>query len=182
MASRWGKNGNSDRLYVLGLQNQCHKIKRHLLLGRKAMRSLLLFFSRLVMFDTLWSHGLQHTGFPCPSPSPGACLNSCPLSRWFHPIISSSVVPFSSCPQSFPASGSFQISQAFAPDGQSIGVSASASILPVNTQDWSPCCPRDSQESSPTPQFKIINSFVLSFLYSPNLTSIHDHWKNHSLD
>jgi len=100
-----------------------HKIKRHLLLGRKAMRSLLLFFSHLVMFDTLWSHGLQHTGFPCPSPSPGACLNSCLLSRWFHPIISSSVVPFSSSLQSFPASRSFPISHLFSSGSQSIGAS-----------------------------------------------------------
>ena len=133
MASRWGKNGNSDRLYVLGLQNQCHKIKRHLLLGRKAMRSLLLFFSRLVMFDTLWSHGLQHTGFPCPSPSPGACLNSCPLSRWCHPTILSSVVPFSSCLQSFPASASFPKSHLFASGSQSIGASAEAVSLSLTT-------------------------------------------------
>ena len=112
------------------------------------------------------------------------------MSQWYHPTISSSVVPFSSCPQSFPASGSFQMSQFFASGGQSIGASASTSVLPMNTQDWaplgwtgwSPCSPRDSQESSPTPQFKSINSSALSFLYSPTLTSIHDHWKNHSLD
>ena len=86
---------------------------------------------------------------------------------------------------SFPASGSFVMSQFFASGGQSIGVSASASVLPMNTQDWfvlvgSLCSPRDSQESSPTPQFKSINSSALSFLYTPTLTSIHDHWKNHS--
>ena len=93
-------------------------------------------------------------------------------------------------PSIFPASGSFPMSQFFASGGQSIGVSASASILPVNIQDWfplgltgwSPCCPRDSQESSPTPQFKSINSSVFSFLYGPTLTSIHDYWKNHSFD
>ena len=105
--------------------------------------------------------------------------------------ISSSVVPFSSCPQSFPASASFQMSQLFASGGQSTGVSASTSVLPMNTLRTdllydglvgSPCSPRDSQESSPTPQFKSINSLVLSFLYSPILTSIHDHWKNHSFD
>ena len=73
-----------------------------------------------------------------PSPSPGVCSNSCPLSQWFHPTISSSVVPFSSCPQSFPASGSFQMSQLFTSGGQSIGVSVSAAVLPMNTQDWSP--------------------------------------------
>ena len=104
-------------------------------------------------------------------------------------IILSSVVLFSSCPQSLPASGSFPMSQLFTSGGQSIGVSASASVLPMNTQDWSPlgglvrspCSPRDSQESSPTPQFKSINSSVFSLLYSPTLTYIHDHWKNHSL-
>ena len=103
---------------------------------------------------------------------------------------SSSIVPFSSCSQSLPASGSFPMSQLFEGGDQSIGVSASASVLPMNTQDWSalgwtgwsPSSPRDFQESSPTPQFKSINSSVLSFLHSPTLTSIHDHWKNHSLD
>ena len=115
---------------------------------------------------------------------------TCPLSWWCHPTISSSVVPFPSCLQSFPAPGSFPVRQFFTSGGQNIGVSASTSVLPMNTQDWSPlgwavgspCSPRDSQESSPTPQFKSINSLVLSFLYSPTLTSIHDHWKSHSLD
>ena len=95
-------------------------------------------FSRSVVSDSLQSHGLQHARLPCPSPTPGVCPNPCPLSRWYHPAISSSVVPFSSCPQSFPASGSFQMSQLFASGGQSIGVSASPSVLPMNTQDWSP--------------------------------------------
>ena len=96
--------------------------------------------------------------------------------------------PLSSCSQSLPASGSFQMSQCFALGGQSIGVSASTSVLPMNIQDWfhlgwtGPCGPRDAQESSPTPQFKCINSSALSFLHSPPLTSIHDHWKNHTLD
>ena len=116
--------------------------------------------------------------------------NSCPLSRWRHPTISFSVLPFSSRLQSFPASGSFQMSQFFTLGGQSIRVSASTSVHPMNTQDWSPlgwtgwisCCPRDSQESSPTPQFKSINSSAFNFLYSPTLTSIHDYWKNHSFD
>ena len=91
--------------------------------------------SRVQLFVT---HELQHTRLPCPSPSPGACSNSCPSSWWCHPTISSSVVPFSSCPQSFPASGSFPISQFFASSGQRIGVSASASVLPMNIQDWFP--------------------------------------------
>ena len=92
--------------------------------------------------------------------------------------------------QSFPASGSFPMSEFFASGGQSIRISGSASVFPMNIQDWfplgltagSPCSPRDSQESLPTPQFKSINSLALSFLHSPTLTSIHDHWKNHSLD
>ena len=95
-------------------------------------------FSRSVMSDSLQPHELQHARHFCPSPTPGACPNSCLSSRWCHPTISSSVVPFSSCPQSFPASGSFQMSQLFASGSQSIGASASASVLPMNTQDWSP--------------------------------------------
>ena len=95
-------------------------------------------FSRSVVSDSLWPHEPQHTRPPCPSPTPGVYPNSAPLSLWCHPTISSSVVPFSSCPQSFPASGSFQMSQLFVSGGQSIGVSASASDLPMNTQDWSP--------------------------------------------
>ena len=95
-------------------------------------------FSRSVLSDSLWPHEPQHARPPCPSPTPGVYPNSCPLSRWCHPAISSSVVPFSSCPQSFPASGSFPMSQLFAWGGQSIGVSASTSVLPMNTQDWSP--------------------------------------------
>ena len=83
-------------------------------------------------------HGLQHTRPPCPSPTPGVYSNSCPLSRWYHPTISSSVVPFSSCLQSFPASGCFRMSQFLASGGQSIGVSASTSVLPMNIQDWFP--------------------------------------------
>ena len=90
------------------------------------------------MSDSLWPHGLQHARLPCPSPTPGVYSNSCPLSRWCHPTISSSVVPFFSCRQSFPASGSFQMSQFFKSGGQSIGVSASASILPMNIKDWFP--------------------------------------------
>ena len=283
------------------------------------------------MSDSLQPHEMQHTRPPCPSSTPGVYQNSYPLSWWCHPIISSFVIPFSSCPQSFWASGSFQVSQFFTSGVQSIAVSASTSVLPMNTQDWSPlwwtglislqsirwwndsrdiltvlsescldlwihgclwphfkqigccsvtqsclthdhmdcspptfpvlhhllelaqthvhwvsdaskpsqprhpfiscfqsfptsrsflmsqlftssgqgtgvsasaqsfqwifrtdllydwlvgcpCSPRDSQESSITPQFKSINSSVLSFLYSPNLTSIHDYWKNQSFD
>ena len=150
----------------------------------------MLLFSCSVMSNSLQPHGLQHVRLPCPLLSSGVCSNSCPLSRWCHPTISSSVVPLSSCLQSFPASGSFPVSRLFASGGRSIGVSASASVLPMNIQEWfplgyqvgSPCSPRHSQESSPTPQFKSINSSVLSFLYSPILTSIHDYWKNRSFD
>ena len=136
-----------------------------------------------------WHHGLQHARLPCPSPTPRAYSNSCPSCRWCHLTISSSVVPFPSCLQYFPASGSFPMSQFFASGGQSIGVSASASVFQMNIQDWFPlgligfsCSPRDFQESSPTLQFKSINSLVLSFPYSPTLTSIHDYWKTHSFD
>ena len=95
-------------------------------------------FSHSVMSDSLRPHGSQHARPPCPSPTPGVYSNSSPLSRWCHPTISSSVGPFSSCLQSLPASGSFPMSQLFAPGDQSIGISASTSVLPMNTQDWSP--------------------------------------------
>ena len=95
-------------------------------------------FSHSVMSDSLRPHEPQHTRPPCPSPTAGVYPDSCPLSWWCHLAVSSSVVPFSSCPQSFPAAGSFQISQLFTSGGQSIGVSASTSVLPMNTQDWSP--------------------------------------------
>ena len=146
-------------------------------------------FSCSVMSDSLQPYGLQHSRLPCPS-SPGACSNSRPLSRWCHPTFLSSVAHFSSCLQSFPASGSFPVSQFFTSHGQSIGASASASVLPMNNQDWflyeglvgSPCCPRDSRESSSTPQYKSISSSALSFLYGLTLISIHDYWRNHSFD
>ena len=95
-------------------------------------------FSHSVMSDSLRPHESQHSRPPCPSPTPGIHPNPCPSNQWCHPAISSSVVPFSSCPQSLPASGSFPMSQLFVWVGQSIGVSASASVLPMNTQDWSP--------------------------------------------
>ena len=147
-------------------------------------------FSRSDVSKSLSPHESQHARPPCPSPTPRSYSNACPLSRWCHPVISSSVIPFSSCPQSLPASGSFPMSQLFTWGGQSIGVSASTPALPMNTQDLSPLGgtgwislqSKGLQESSPTPQFKSINYLVLSFLHSPTLTSIHDHWKNHSLD
>ena len=95
-------------------------------------------FSCSVISNSLQPHGLQHVRSPCPSPTPRVYSNSCPLSQWCYPTISSSVIPLSSCPQSFPASGSFQMSQLFVSGGQSITASASTSVLPMNTQDWSP--------------------------------------------
>ena len=139
---------------------------------------------------SLRPHEPQHARPPCPSPTPGVYPNSCALSRWCHPTISSSVVPFSPCPQSFPASGSFQMSQLSTSGGQSIGVSASTSVLPINTQDWSPLGwtgwislqSKGFSRVFSNATVQRINSSVLSFLYSPTLTSIHDYWKNHSLD
>ena len=147
-------------------------------------------FSHSVVSDSLWPHGLQHARPPCLSPTPGVYWNSCPLSQWCHPTISSSVVP------SPPA---FNLSQH---QGLFKWVSFShqiAKVLKLQLQhqsfQWtprtdllqdglvgSPCSPGVSQESSPTPQFKSIDSSALSFLYSPTLTFIHDYWKNHSLD
>ena len=145
-------------------------------------------FSRSVVSDSLWPHEPHHARPLCPSPTPRVYPNSCPLSQWCHPTISSSIIPFSSHLQSFPASGSFQMSQLFASGGQSNGVSASTSVLPTNTQDWSPLewtgwislqSKGHSRVYSPT---TVQNSSVLSFLHRPTLTSIHDHRKNHSLD
>ena len=138
--------------------------------------------------NSLQPHGLQHARPPCPSPTPRAYSNSCPLSWWCPPAISSSVIPFSSCPQSFPSLGSFQMSQLFASDGQSNGVSASASVLPIYSglisfrMDWLDLLAVQGTLNSllTTPQFKSINSSALSFLYSLTVTSIHDYWKNHS--
>ena len=113
-------------LFHLGYQTCRHKLVQ------------LLLFSHSVMSNSLRPHGLQQAGLPCPSPSPGVCSNSCPLSQWYHPTISSSVIPFVSRLQSFPASGSFQMSQFFTSGGQNIGTSASATDLPMNIQGLFP--------------------------------------------
>ena len=125
-------------------------------------------FSRSVVSDSLRPHGLQQARPLCPSSTPRVYSDSCPLSQWHHPTISSSVIPLFSRLQSFPASGSFQMSQFFTPGGQSIGVSASTSVLPMNIQDRFPldglvgsCSPRDTKETSPKPQFKSINASAL---------------------
>ena len=147
-------------------------------------------FSPSVVYNSLWPHGLQHARLPCPSPTPRTYSNSCPLSRWSHRTISSSVVPFSSCLQSFLASRSFQWVSSlhqvakgleFQPQHQSFQWIFRTDFL-YDGLFGSPCCSRDSQESSPTPQFKSINSSMLSFLYRTTLISIHDYWKNHSFD
>ena len=144
---------------------------------------LLLLFSCSVMSDYLWPHGLQHARLPCPSPSPRACSNSCPLSQWFPPTISSSVMPFSSCLQSFPLSGSFLMSWFFALGSQSIGASASASVLLMNIQGWFPLGLTgliSLQSKGLSRVFfnttvQNINSLAFSLLYGWTLTSIHDY-------
>ena len=149
-----------------------------------------LQFSCSVLSNSLRPRGLQHARLPCPSPTPTVYSNSCPLSPWCHPTILSSVIPFSFCLQSFPASGSFQMSQLFASGGQSTGVSASASVLMLNIQDWFPLGwtgwtsvqSKGLSKVFSNTTFKSINSSVLSFLYSPTLTSTYDYWKNHSFD
>ena len=143
-------------------------------------------FSRSVMSDSLRPHGLQHARPPCPSPTPRVYSNSCPLSRWCHPTILSYVIPFSSHLPSVPALGSFQMSQLFASGGQSIGVSASASVLPMNIQD------RFSLELTGLISLQskglsrvFPNTTVQKhqfFNSQPSLWSIHDYWKNHSFD
>jgi len=141
------------------------------------------------MTGSLQPHGLQHARLPCLSPAPGNCSDSCPLSWWCHPTISSSVITFSSCLQYFPTSGFFQVSQFFASGGQSIGVSATTSVLPMNIQDWFPLgltlwslsSPRDSQESSPTLQFKSIKSLMLSFLCVSIVLNYIVHTRVHTL-
>ena len=141
-------------------------------------------FSRSVVSKSLWPHEPQHSRPPCPSPTPRVYPNSCSLSWWCHPAISSSSIPFSSHPQSFPASESFQMSQLFTSGGQSIGVSASTSVLPMDTQDWSPLG-WTGWISLPSKGLSRVFSnitvqkdqfFSAQILYSPTLTSIHDHW------
>ena len=140
------------------------------------------------MSNSSWPHGLQHARPPCSSLPTGVSSNSCPLSQWRHPAISSSVIHFPSCLQSFPASGFFSMSQLFISSVQIIG--ASASVLPMTIQGWfhlgltslNSFQPRDSQESSPAPWFKRINSSAFKLLYVTTLTSVLDYWKNYSFD
>ena len=142
------------------------------------------------MSNSLWLQGLQHARLPCPSLSSGVCSNSCPLNWLCHPTISSSVVPFFSCPQFFPASGSFpwvcssyQVTKVLKLQfqHQSFQWIFRVDFL-YNWLVWSPCCPSDSQESSPVPQFNCINSWHSAFFIVPTLISLLDYWKNHSFD
>ena len=141
-------------------------------------------FSRSVLSNYLRLHGLHHARLPCPSPSPGLCSNSCPLSWWCHPTIYSSVVPFSSLLQSFSASGSFPMSQFFASGGQSIGASVSALVLPMNIQDWFPLgwtgwISLQSKGLSRVFSNTTVQKhqfFGAYFLYGPTLIYIHDYW------
>ena len=159
------------------------------------MEDSMLLFSRPVMSGSLWPRGLQHTRPPCPSPSPEVCPSQCSLHRWCRPAISSSDALFSYCPQSFPTSGTFPMSRLFTSDDQNTGASASASILPVNIQCWSPLRLTGlisllfkglsgvaRADSWNIIQFKGIISLAFCLLYSRALTTIHDHWEDHSLD
>ena len=147
-------------------------------------------FSRSVVFESLQPCESQHARLPCPLPTPGVHTNPCPSSWWCHQDISSSVIPFSSCPQSLPTSESFPMSQLFAWVGQSTGVSTSASFLPKKSQgsspsEWTGWISLQSKGLSrvfSNTTVQKFNSSALSFLHSPTLTSIHDNWKNHSLD
>ena len=168
--------------------NECFSVPIKLLFLDSSVHSSVQLLSHV---RSLWPHGLQYVRLPFPSPTPGAYSNLCRPCWWSHPTISSSVIPFSSRLQSFPASGSFPVSQFFASGGQSIGASFSASVLYNEysglisfRMDWLDLLTVQGtlQESSPTPQFQSINSSVLSFPYSPNLTSIHDYRKKHSFD
>ena len=153
------------------------------------MHLLLLFnlyvymaqFSSVATSNSLQHHGLQHVRPPCLTSTPRVYSNSCPPSQWYHPTISSSVVPFSSCLQSFPASGSFLMSQLFTSGGQSIGASTSSSVLPVNIQDWFPLWwtslislqSKGLSRVFSNSTVQSINSLVLSLLYGPTYTHLH---------
>ena len=144
-----------------------------------------LLFSHSVMSNSLQPHGLQHSRLSCPSPSPKVCSNSCPLSWWCHPTVSSSAAPFSSCHRPFPASGSFPMSQLFASGGQSIGALASTSVLPMTILGWLTglisLLSKGLSRVFSSPQLESINTLVLSPLYGPVLRSVHDYGKTIAL-
>ena len=154
-----------------------------------AMRLDLVFMLILFSISCVWHvqlHGLQHARLPCPSLSPGVCSYSCPLRQWCYPTISSSAIPFSSCPQSFPGSGFFPVSQFFTSGGQNIEASASVSVLPMSIQGWFPLGLTglilqseglSGVLSNPTVQKHQFS--ILTLLHRPTLTFVHDYWKNH---
>ena len=165
------------------------KFYLYLIGGKLLYNVVFLLFSRSVMSNSLWPHGLQHARLPYPSPIPEACSNSRPPSWWCHSVLSFSVIPFSSHLQFFPASGSFPVSQVFASGGQSIGVSASASVLPVNIQDWFPLGLTDLISLQSKGLLTVFYNTTVqkhqlfgAQLYGPTLTSIDDHWKNQSFN
>ena len=147
-------------------------------------------FSSVHLLSCVWPHRLQQTRLPCSSPTPRVYSNSGPSSQWCHPTISFSVIPFSSYLQSFPSSESFPLSQFFTSSGQSIGVSASASVLPMNIQDWFPLGWTNWISLQSKGLSRVFSNttvqkhqfFSAQLSLCPTLTSIHDHWKNHSLD
>ena len=164
-----------------GTINYCKKLNSKIKINRIII-ALLFLFSRSVMSDSFQPHELQHNRLPCPSLSPRDCSNSGPLNQWCHPTSSASVVPFFSCLQSFPASGYFPVSRLFTSSGQRIGVSASASILPMNIQHWFSCYLRDSQESFQHHSSKALILWHSAFFIVQLSTSTYDYWKSNSFD
>ena len=153
------------------------------------LSGLLLFVKSLIVSNSLWPHGLQPARLPCPSPSPRVCSNSCPLSQWCHPTVPTSDTPFSSCSQSFPASGSFPMSWRFSSGGQS--TRASASVLPRNIQHWFPLGLTSFISLQSKGLSRVFSSTTVQkhqffgaqhSLYGVTITSVHDYWKNHSFD
>ena len=176
-------------LYVLFLSSICFPSVIRKTPKPKKNKQDSVQYSCSVMSDTLWPHESQYAKPPCPSSTTGVHSDSCPSSQWCHPAISSSVVPSSSCPLPSQHQSLFQwvnssheVAKVLEYQLQHHSCQRNPRADLQNGLVGSPCSPRDSQESSPTPQFKSINSSGLSFLHSPTLTSIHDHWKNHSLD
>ena len=175
--------------YRWNRKNNGATVENSLAVFQKAKhRITLLLFRHLALSDFLQPHGRQHARLPCPSPSPGVCSIACPLSPWFHPTILSSIVPFSSCLQPVPASGSFPMNWLFASGGQSIEASASASVHLMSNQGWFPLgltgwlSLQSKGLSRVFSSTTVQNHQFFSALYGPMLTFVHDYWKNHSFD
>ena len=169
-------------------QISLHSQDYSLFRGKEIGYRVVVVFGHSIMSDSLWPCRLQHARLPCPSPSPRVCSNSSPLSQWRHPTISSSVAPFSSCSQFFPASGSCPVNGLFTSCGQSIEASASASLLPMNIQDWFPLGLTGLISLQTKGLSRVFSStaickhqfFRAQPCLCPALTSIHDYWKNYS--